>query len=107
MLFWFLISEMKEFAKQFYKGEAWQNCRAEYIQKVGGLCEDCLAKGIYKPGVIVHHIEHVTPKTIDNPEITLNHGNLRLVCRDCHAEEHKTERSRRYIVDAEGNVTTP
>lgn len=87
----------------FYNSKAWKRCRANYRQSVGGLCEDCLAKGIYTPGEIVHHIEHVTMENVTNPEVTLNPKNLRLVCMKCHADEHPElygrKRARRYIVE--------
>lgn len=93
---------MKEFAKAFYKSKTWQNTRAAYAKSVGGLCEKCLDKGIYKPGEIVHHITELTPENINNPEIALAWDNLRLVCRDCHAEEHG--RKKRYKVDEFGRI---
>ena len=95
---------MKPFAKQFYASKAWKNCRVAYLSSVGGLCEDCLKRGIYTPAKVVHHIEHITPETINDPNITLNFKNLRAVCQDCHALEHKTEATDRYIIDDEGNV---
>lgn len=94
---------MKEYAEGFYKSKAWQKCRASYIKSVGGLCEDCLAKGIYRTGTIVHHIEHITPQNITNTSITLDWKNLRYVCRECHAEEHK-RRQRRFVVGDDGCV---
>ena len=66
------------------------------------MCEECIKKGIYKPGEIVHHKEEVTPLNIYNPEITLNLKNLQLLCRDCHARAHKKER--RYKLDDMGRV---
>lgn len=94
----------KPYASVFYRSRAWKNCRAAYIKSVGGLCEDCLARGIYTPAKVVHHIEHITPETINDPNITLNFKNLRAVCQDCHALEHKTEATDRYIIDEFGNV---
>ena len=94
---------MKDFAAAFYKSKAWQQCRAAYLEQSGGLCEDCLAKGIYKPAEIVHHIVEIDPVTITNPEITLNFQNLRAVCRECHAAEHGA-RVRRYKLDELGRV---
>lgn len=93
---------MKDFARAFYKSMAWQNCRASYIKKAHGLCERCLAKGIYRPGEIVHHMTELTPDNIQNPDITLNPDNLMLVCRDCHAQVHKPEK--RYKVDELGRI---
>ena len=78
----------REFSKSFYKSAAWLKCREGYIKSVGGYCEDCMARGIYKPGVVVHHIVPLTPDNIRDPAIALGYGNLRLVCQDCHAAEH-------------------
>ena len=43
---------MKDFAKSFYASRAWKNCRRAYAASVGGLCEDCKAKGLIMPGEI-------------------------------------------------------
>ena len=101
-----LVKDMaREFARQFYSSAAWQSCRNEYAKRVHHLCENCMRKGIYRPGVIVHHIEELTPANIHRPEITLNFDNLELLCRECHAEQH-TERSkgRRYIYGDNGEI---
>ena len=95
----------REFAKRFYSSKAWQDCREEYAKSKRYLCEDCLLKGIYKPGEIVHHMNEITPVNIYDPEVTLNHKNLRLLCRDCHAEQHKSySKGRRYCLDEYGRV---
>lgn len=94
---------MKQYAEQFYKSTAWQSCRAAYASSVGGLCERCLAKGIYSPGEIVHHKIHLTPENISDPTVSLAFDNLELVCRNCHADEHM-RRKKRYRVDADGHV---
>jgi 5-methylcytosine-specific restriction endonuclease McrA len=111
----------KPYARQFYSSKAWQDCRNEYAKKVHHLCENCLRQGIYKPGEIVHHRIEISPLNIDRPEITLNHKNLELLCRECHALRHdgKTgwkvynrkrrkakESTRRYLVDEQGKVTS-
>ena len=96
---------MKEYAESFYKSKAWQECRAAYVKYRRGLCEDCLKIGIYSPGVIVHHIVHITPENIEDPRITLGFQNLRLVCRECHAKEHKPINAfKRYEIDQNGRV---
>ena len=94
----------REFTNGFYKTKEWKRCREEFMKSRRYLCEDCLAKGIYTPGVIVHHIEELTPANIDRPEITLNWDNLRLVCRKCHGEEHGSGRDRRYVIAQDGSV---
>lgn len=95
---------MKDWAERFYKSTAWQQCRAAYASAAGGLCERCLAKGLYSPGEIVHHKIHLTPETVMDPTISLNFDNLELLCRLCHADEHQRRR-KRYRVDSSGRVT--
>ena len=88
----------KEFSRAFYKSAAWQACRSSYWRQAGGLCEDCLKKGQFTPGVEVHHIEELTPDNIGNPAVTLNPANLVLLCHDCHMARHKGQ-AKRYRVD--------
>ena len=90
---------------EFYGSSVWQETRKAYSKSVGGLCERCLSKGIYKAGVIVHHKKHITPMNITDPNITLSWDNLTLLCRDCHADVHKG-RERRYEIDELGRVRT-
>lgn len=77
--------------------------RKAYTKSVGGLCEECMKRGVYKAGEIVHHKTHLTPDNIDDPNITLNWNNLELVCRDCHAKIHD-KKKRRYKLDDLGRV---
>lgn len=93
----------QDFSRKFYSSQAWNNCRTEYKKSVHGLCERCLAKGIYKPAEIVHHIIELTPDNINNPEITMSFKNLRAVCRDCHAEEHGYN-LKRYRIMPDGSI---
>lgn len=74
---------MKPWAKRFYKSKAWVKCREAYIAQRYGLCERCGA-----PGKIVHHKIYLTPDNINDPNISLNHENLELLCQDCHNREH-------------------
>lgn len=92
----------KDFSVKLYKSKAWQCTREAYMKSVGNLCEDCLKKGIYKPGEIVHHKIELTPENINDAEITLSWSNLKLLCRDCHAKIHGTKK--RYKVDEFGRV---
>lgn len=92
---------MKEFARKFYLSAAWRETR-EYIYKRDmGLCVRC-----GRPGEIVHHIIHLTPRNIDNPSITLSEDNLELLCRDCHAQEHEGQPATAsgLMFDNEGNL---
>ena len=100
---------MKEYAKRFYTSRAWANCRKAYRKSVGGLCEVCLRHGRYTPGDIVHHKIHITPQNITDPNITMDWGNLELVCKECHAQIHASEyirgKKRRYTVSEDGRVS--
>lgn len=97
---------MRDFAESFYKSKRWQRNRDAYADSVGGLCEPCARKGQVVPGEIVHHIIELTPENIHDPAISMAWSNLELVCRDCHGERHpKRKGGRRYVVDANGNVT--
>ena len=84
----------KAYARKFYSSKAWQDCRNEYAQRRHFLCEDCLRRGIYKPGVIVHHKIEIDPITIERPEIALSFDNLELLCRECHARRHELDGGR-------------
>lgn len=64
-----------------------------------------MKRGIYKPGVEVHHIEELTPLNIHRPEVALNVDNLVLLCRECHKARHDTRtRDRRYVIGDGGEV---
>lgn len=53
-----------------------------------GMCERCFSRGVLKPAEIVHHVIHLTPSNITDPNVSLAFSNLMRVCRDCHAELH-------------------
>ena len=111
----------KPFARKFYSSKAWQDCRNAYAAKRHHLCENCLRKGIYKAGEIVHHVIELDPVNINNPEIALSFDNLELLCRECHAEIHDLKggrwaavnkkkqeeraQSKRYVVTPDGTVS--
>lgn len=86
----------RAFTDGFYNTKAWKSCRESYKRSKGGLCEDCLKRGIITAGAEVHHVKELTPKNIHDPNVTLNWNNLALLCKDCHAKRHTR---RRYSVD--------
>ena len=94
---------MKQFAEKFYKSKRWQETRRAYLKSVGGLCERCLKKGLYRPAVVIHHKVYIDEKQIHNPEITLNWDNLEALCRRCHEDEHSGS-MRRYRILEDGTV---
>ena len=87
--------------ERFYTTRAWRKCRASFLKEKGGLCEICLSKGLITPATEVHHKIPITPENLGNPSITLSHENLRALCDECHAEQHRTKRWR---CDALGRV---
>ena len=101
----------RKFSQKLYNSRRWKECREAYAKSVGYLCEECLSKGLYTPGEIVHHKIPLTPDNIDDPSIALSFDNLELLCRECHAEKHpeiyKKQRVRkvRYKIDPYGKVT--
>lgn len=74
---------MQDWARKFYSSKQWQACREAYKAGVFGLCEKCGGAG-----EIVHHKIVLTRHTINDPNVTLNFDNLRLLCRQCHGGEH-------------------
>ena len=110
----------KPWARQFYSSKAWQDCREAYMKKAPYLCEDCLARGIYKPAKEVHHIEELTPLNIRIPEVTLGFDNLIALCKECHGSRHDNhgrwhkvneakrqakKESQRFFIDEFGRVS--
>ena len=94
----------KEYAQAFYKSEVWAKTRKAYAASVGWLCEDCAKEGRLVTGKVVHHIKPITPENINDPSVTLDWSNLRLVCQDCHALEHRQFSGRRYEILPDGRV---
>lgn len=94
---------MQTWAEAFYKSKQWQRCRNSYLKSVGGLCEECLGKGIYKGAEEVHHKVFLTPENIKDPSVSLNFANLIALCRECHQAKHRRNKAR-YRVDEFGRV---
>ncbi len=94
---------MKQYAERFYKSKTWQKVRDLKFKSAGGLCEDCLAKGMCVPGEIVHHVIPITRDRIGDPDITLAQENLRLLCRACHERVHR-KKEKRYTIDENGKL---
>ena len=74
----------KPWARDFYNSVAWIKTRKAYFNYRHGLCERC--RGV---GAIVHHKKYITPKNINDINITLNFDNLELLCRECHEKQHR------------------
>lgn len=92
----------REFAEWFYKSTMWQQVRDYYYAKQFGICERC-----GRPGKIVHHKKYLTPKNINNPEVSMGENNLELLCQDCHNKEHMKKNgacSHGFVFDANGDL---
>lgn len=99
------VDSMKEWAKGFYQSGAWRKCRKDYLKSKFGLCERC-----GKAALIVHHKKYLTPKNINDPNITLNHDNLEALCKECHDKEHEWNKKEKEVLneglvfDEDGNI---
>lgn len=75
----------------------------------------CLARGVVKPGYILHHKIKLEPWNIDDQSVTLNPANLEYVCLDCHNADELGEHSgtgprhkpRRARFDSAGRLLPP
>lgn len=88
----------------FYHSKAWKDCRAAYMHKVCGLCEECAKQGIVKAADIVHHKIELDDDKARDPDISLNFDNLQAVCIDCHNRIHfgsKAPEKRYQIIDGQ------
>lgn len=101
----------KDFAKAFYNSSKWKRCRNAYIAKRiavdGGMCETCREA----VGYIVHHVIELTPENINDPDISLNHFNLKYDCHICHQKEGKNPDMAaglvRYEFTEDGDIRLP
>lgn len=80
---------------------AWKTTREAYARSVGFLCEKCYEKGTMRTGEIVHHKIHLNPENINDTNVSLNFGNLVMLCRECHAAEHYANQNRRYRIEGD------
>ena len=76
---------MKEWARGLYLSKAWKHTRDAYMASRHGLCERC-----GESAQIVHHRKHLTPRNVNDVNVTMNWDNLEAICRDCHGIEHET-----------------
>ena len=98
----------RKFAKPFYNSKAWKDCRESYKKAIPkykrGLCEQCYEKGKHEIGDEVHHKIWLTPNNINDPNITLNHDNLILLCYECHKAIHTKRVKKRYVFNDKGEL---
>ena len=90
------------FAYGFYISGEWRQCREDYLEHVGHLCERHAARGEIVVADHVHHKIRLTPQNITDPAVTLNWDNLEALCEQCHKAEHRPHI--RWRCDAMGHV---
>ena len=78
----------KDWAIDFYNSKAWEDCRLAFMRSKFFICERCGGAA-----TIAHHITYLTPKNINDPNVTLNWSNLESLCQDCHNKEHQSKYS--------------
>ena len=64
----------------------WYRLRAVKVS-LNPLCEICLARGVFVPVAVVHHVEPISKR----PDLRLSLDNLLSVCLRCHSDLHKND----------------
>ena len=85
--------EKKQLRAKLYGTKKWLKLRKTYLME-HPLCEKCLAKGKVVPAEDIHHIK--SPFNYDDMSVNWNLGldynNLQALCKECHIEEHKSQK---------------
>lgn len=90
---------------EFYRSTAWEKTRVSFMQYKNGLCERCMKQGRYVPAEIVHHIIHLNPSNVHDPDIAFGFDNLEAVCRTCHNQIHYGSKvESRYKIGTDGRL---
>lgn len=98
----------KDWAKSFYRSQAWQAIRLRALMRDGYTCRVCGARATE-----IDHIIELTPENISNQDISLNLANLQSLCHDCHTRKTKADKyiyaggdcPPEFFFDADGNLT--
>lgn len=83
----------KQFARQFYHSQLWKEVRDSVLKRDNYICVQCSA-----PAKEVHHKIKLTPKNINDIQISVNENNLISLCRDCHMAIHRPERRQAEVI---------
>ena len=97
----------KEWARSFYRSQAWQAVRRRALIRDGFTCRICGARA-----TAVDHIKELTPENITNPSISLSLDNLQSLCHDCHTIKTMEDKGvisfdcdAEYFFDKDGNLS--
>lgn len=77
-----------------YNDPRWRGIREQVLQRDGGLCQECMKRGIITPCNQVHHL--VSPfisglSQADFDFYAWSLENLEAICAECHAAIHGKE----------------
>lgn len=84
----------------FYCSGAWRSLSYNIKVERGGKCERCGFTAVTKEDwskLIGHHKIELTDDNIDDPSISLNPGNIEIICLDCHNKEHRRFGGRHHV----------
>lgn len=73
----------KDYAKAFYNSGAWRDTQRLFLMHENYICAACGGAAC-----IVHHVRHIAPGNIYDPNITLSFDNLQALCLPCHNTIH-------------------
>ncbi len=99
----------QEFSKKIYNSKKWQGVRLLALQRDNYSCKQC-----GELAAEVHHIVHLSPKNIHDPDIVFGLDNLMCVCKDCHNQIHERGKYKKQeaaeaiiLFDSDGNPIPP
>lgn len=73
---------------EIYSKAQWRTARRAALVRDNGLCQECLKKGIVKPGTEVHHVTELSDDNKHDWNIAYNIDNLVTLCMECHSNIH-------------------
>lgn len=74
--------------QKVYQSAKWKKLRQAKLM-ANPLCEVCLANGIIKPAIDVHHIDSFMNYTGNKRlQLAYDYANLQSLCKECHSEIH-------------------
>ena len=79
----------RDFSTAFYHSKEWERVRTYALMRDRYTCQKC-----GRPAQEVHHIIHLTPENIWDPNIALNPDNLMCLCREDHFRIHEEDKER-------------
>ena len=77
-----------------YNDPRWRPLREQVMARDGGLCQECLGRGILTPATQVHHRVSPFQRGLSQQDFDFyawDLSNLEAICRDCHAAIHAME----------------